>query len=72
MNQRIRTVLEQAKKLDPAEREQLAELLMATIETDPEIDAAWIEEIEDRIADEDRGETHFVSAEEVMSKLRRP
>ena len=72
MNQRVKTVFEQAQKLNPDEREQLAELLMATIETNSEIDAAWIAEIEDRIAAGDRGEAHFVSAEEVLAKLRRP
>ena len=71
MNQRIKTVFEQAQKLEPSEREQLAELLMATISIDPANDAAWIAEIEDRIAAEERGEAQFVNADEVLAKLRR-
>ena len=72
MNQRVKTIFEQAQKLDSAEREALAELLMATIATDPENDAAWIAEIGDRIAAEERGEARLVPADDVFAKHRRP
>lgn len=44
MNQRIKTIFADAQKLSPAEREELAELLLATIDPDLEIETAWAEE----------------------------
>ncbi len=73
MNQRIKSIFEDAQKLAPAEREELAELLLATIDSDPdpEVDKAWIVEIEDRIAAVDRGEVRLIPFEEVFAKYRR-
>ena len=68
MNQRIKSIFEDAQKLAPAEREELAELLLATIDSDPEIDKAWIAEFEDRIAAVDRGEMTLRPAAEVFAK----
>ena len=72
MNQRIKTLFEDAQKLEPAEREELAELLLATIDCDPEIDKAWIAEIEERIAAVERGEVDLIPAEVVFAKYKRP
>ena len=44
MNLRIKTIFEAAQKLPPAEREELVDLIMTTIEHDPEIDTAWQEQ----------------------------
>ena len=71
MNQRIKTIFEDAQKLAPAEREELAELLLATIDAAPEIDKAWIAEIEDRIAAVERGEVDLIPTEEVFAKYKR-
>ena len=68
MNQRIKTLFEDAQKLAPAEREELAELLFATIDADPEIDKAWVKEVEDRIAAHERGEMTTRPAAEVLAK----
>ena len=38
MNQRIKTIFADPQKLSPAEREELAELLLATIDPDLEIE----------------------------------
>lgn len=72
MNQRIKAIFEDAQKLSPAEREELAELLLATIDVDPEIEAEWAKEIEDRIAAVERGEVQLIPFEEVFAKHRRP
>jgi putative addiction module component (TIGR02574 family) len=51
MNQRLKTIFADAQKLSSAEREELAELLLATIEPDEtvaEIEKAWAEEAERR------------------------
>ena len=70
MNQRLKTILEQAQELDAAERERLAELLFASISSDAANDALWLEEIEDRIAAEERGEAKLIPAADVFAKYR--
>jgi putative addiction module component (TIGR02574 family) len=68
MNQRIKTIFEQAQRLAPAEREELAELLLATIDDDPGVAAAWQKEFDDRIAAHERGEMTTRPAAEVLAK----
>jgi putative addiction module component (TIGR02574 family) len=68
MNQRIRSIFEEAQRLPPSEREELAELLLATIDADPEIEASWTREIEDRIAAHERGEMSARPANDVLGK----
>ena len=61
-----------AHALSPEERVQLAEELLATVqEPDGEIEAAWEEEIQRRIAEIDNGTAKLVPAEEVFAELRR-
>lgn len=68
MNERVKSILEQAQELSAAEREELAGLLLATIEVDPEIESAWAAEIAGRIAAHERGELATRPASEVMAK----
>lgn len=73
MNDRVRAIIEEARKLTPQERRELVDLLEAelTDEGSPEeIEAAWLEEVERRIAAAERGDTTFVDAEEVLSRMR--
>lgn len=44
MNQQIKTIFAEVQKLSPADREELAELILSTIGADPGIEAAWGEE----------------------------
>jgi Putative addiction module component len=71
MNQRIKTIFADAQKLAPADREELAELLLATIDSDPDVEAAWLLEIEDRIAAHERGELTTRPASDVLAKHRK-
>ncbi len=64
MNERVKTILEEAQKLSVAEREELAGLLLATIE----VETAWAAEIADRIAAHERGEMSARPAAEVLAK----
>ena len=48
MNQRVKIIYDEAKKLAPDEREELAELLIASVEDDPEVEKAWLDEAERR------------------------
>jgi len=76
MNKRVTSIIEEARKLSPAEREEL--LLRLQHEFDPgadegtpeEIEAAWVEEVERRVDKAERGETKFVPAEEVHARIR--
>ncbi|MEQ1696928.1 MAG: addiction module protein [Hyphomicrobiaceae bacterium] len=76
MNKRVTSIIEEARKLSLAEREELFLRLRAEFEdegsdgTPEEIEAAWVEEVERRIDRAERGETTFVPAEEVHARLR--
>ena len=77
MNERVRALIEEARKLTPEERLELFDLLEATFAGDEgdsapeEIEAAWLEEVEDRIASVERGESVLVDYEEAMARARR-
>ena len=68
MNIRVKTVFEKAQELTSEEREELAELLLATIDVDPDIEKAWAEEVADRIAAHERGDMSARPAAEVLAK----
>ena len=76
MNDRIRTIVEEARKLTPEERSDLFDALELEFAregdgTPEEIEAAWLEEVERRIAKAERGETIFVEFNEAMARARR-
>jgi putative addiction module component (TIGR02574 family) len=72
MSTLVEELSQKARALSPGERVQLAEELLATVqESDGEIEAAWADEIQRRIAEIDNGTAKLVSAEEVFAELRR-
>ena len=72
MSHPVDDLLEQAKKLSPSERAALIDALYELNQPhDPEWEAAWIKECEDRLAAYDRGETDAVDFDESMAELRR-
>lgn len=68
MNARLKSIFDEAQKLDAKERAELAELLLATVETDPALDQAWSEEVADRIAAHEAGDMPARSARAVLEK----
>jgi putative addiction module component (TIGR02574 family) len=60
----------EAMSLDAQERGALAEQLLMSLDTDPGIESAWVQECRQRIEAVDRGELATVPGEEVMRKLR--
>ena len=76
MNTRVTSIIEEARKLSPEERvEMFARLNLefedeATDSTPEEIEAAWMEEVERRIARAERGETTFEPADVVHARIR--
>ena len=77
MNTHVTSIFEEARKLTPQEREELLARLRHEFEdegadgTPEEIEAAWMEEVERRIAAFERGETTCISHEEGMAELRK-
>jgi putative addiction module component len=77
MNERVRAIVEEARKLSPQERLELFDLLEATFAGDegdgtPEkVEAAWLKEVEERVARVERGEAVLVDYEDVMARARR-
>jgi putative addiction module component (TIGR02574 family) len=70
-------ILAEAMKLDPEDRVAVAEQLWLTLENEPdrELDAAWGEEAERRMAAYERGEVEAKPVDEVIERLlqkRRP
>jgi len=72
MNQRVKTIFEEVKKLSPEEQDELSRLLLEITGPDPEIDQAWIEECERRLDAYVNGETRARDAQEVLAKYFKP
>ena len=78
MNQRVKTLVEDIRKLTPEERHELMAELSVTFDDDAEpadgtpeeIEAAWAEEVERRIAARERGETSLIDSDEVVAAAR--
>jgi len=75
MNHRVRTIIEEARKLTPEERRELFDVLETEFYseqegTPEEIEAAWLQEIQERIAKSERGETTPVELEEAIARAR--
>ena len=63
---------QKALELPPEERIRLAERLLATVhEVDAEVEAAWDEEIQRRLAEIDNGTAKLIPADEVFAEVRR-
>ncbi len=65
-----RELLEQALKLDPAERLELVDRVLHSLDRpDPVIDRIWIEEAERRLAAYRAGKVRGIPAEDVVGPL---
>jgi hypothetical protein len=77
MNDRVRAIIEEARKLTPEERVELLDLLDAAFAEDEgdgtpqEIEAAWLDEVERRAVRAERGETKSIDFDEAMARARR-
>jgi putative addiction module component (TIGR02574 family) len=72
MSTSLKQIEEQARALPAEERAKLAESLLESLHsTISDIESAWAEEIEQRIAAFDRGEISAYPAEDVFADARR-
>jgi putative addiction module component (TIGR02574 family) len=68
----FKEIEQQARALAAEERAKLAETLLESLQTPlSEIETAWAQEIEERVAAFDRGETQAYAAEDVFAEARR-
>jgi hypothetical protein len=76
MNERVRAIVEEARKLTPQERVELRDLVEAAVIEDDmngtpnAIQTVWLQEVERRIAQAQRDGTEFVDSENVVTRLR--
>jgi putative addiction module component (TIGR02574 family) len=72
MSAALKQIEDQARALTPEERAKLAEAMLESLRSPlAEIEAAWAEEIEQRVAAFDRGEIPAYPAEDVFAEARR-
>lgn len=76
MNQRVKTLFEQAQALPVADREELAELLLATVESGSEFDKAWADDAarrwDNHVASGDQTLDALQAVDDVRQDLKRP
>ena len=75
MNDRVRTILDQARRLTPKERQELLDLFEVEFASDAEgtpeeIEAAWLDEVERRIEAAEPDGTTFIDFDEAMRRAR--
>jgi putative addiction module component (TIGR02574 family) len=72
MSASLKHVEEQARRLSAEERAKLADSMLESLHTPlAEMEAAWDQEIEQRVAAFDRGEISSYAAEDVFAEARR-
>ncbi len=72
MSASLKQIEEQARALSPEDRANLADSMLESLRTSvSEIETAWAEEIERRVAAFDRGEICSYAAEDVFADARR-
>jgi putative addiction module component (TIGR02574 family) len=60
----------EALKLTSSERAAFAQMLLASLDEDAEIEEAWAQEIDRRIADVERGAVQLIPIEEALTQVR--
>ncbi len=70
MNDQVTELAQLSLALSPDDRARLAELMLSSLEEEPksDIEAAWDEEIRERLAAYDRGEVDAIDAETVFAR----
>jgi len=70
MNTALEVLEAEALKLSPSDRSHLLERLIASLDADPEVEAAWGKEADRRQAELDSGAVAAVSGDEAIARLR--
>lgn len=70
METELEKLTTEAMKLPAGERASLAQLLLASLEDETDIDRAWSEEIDRRIADLDAGIEQAIPMADALAQIR--
>ena len=70
MPSQLEYVQAQAMQLTPAERNQLLERLIISLDTDPDVEAAWEQLADQREVELETGLAQALPGDEVMARLR--
>lgn len=73
MTDKSQAIVEQALKLSPTERAEVAEKLIVSLDEAPDTDVeqAWHEEIQKRLQQIERGEVELIDSDTVIAELRK-
>ena len=73
MSDHVSELAERGKELAPEDRSRLIDMLLISLHEAPvaEVEAAWDQEVERRLAAYDRGEVQAIDGEEVIAKAHR-
>ena len=73
MSDHVSELAERGKELAPEDRSRLIDMLLISLHEAPvaEVEAAWDQEVERRLAAYDRGEVQAIDGEEVLAKAHR-
>jgi len=73
MNERVKRLSEEIRKLSPEEQADLLDEIVDRLDNaiEPEFDQAFLEEIKRRVAAYDRGEVETRDAREVLRKYKK-
>ena len=73
MNDQVVELAERGKALTPEDRSLLVDMLLESLNETPhaEVEAAWDQEVESRLAAYDRGEIQAVDGEEVLARAQK-
>ncbi len=70
METQLEKLTNEALELSTSERAAFAQLLLASLDVDPELDAAWATEVEQRIAEADNGTSPVIPMDEALAQVR--
>jgi len=70
MSSTVEALEAEALQLSAAERARLVERLIASLDIDPEVEAAWAAEVERRNAEIESGAVALISGPEALAKLK--
>jgi len=70
MGNQLELLEAEALQLTPGERAALAQVLLASLDEDAEIEEAWAAETERRIADIERGAAQVIPIAEALAQVR--
>ncbi len=73
MRDQVSELAERGKELAPEDRSRLVDMLLVSLHEAPvaEVEAAWDQEVERRLAAYDRGDIQAIDGEAVLAKARR-